>query len=283
MRPLQHIITVIIILLLGIYYAPGVCLNIYNKGTETLYWAPWKIGKIPFITFINDFNFPSWSTRHKFTRQSSQFHLKLAKGIPFSIVCGACFSPSFLKSNLTIEITNHNFTSVPKRNQNKSIQYTEGYNECIMSYLITEHIKYNGVITCTLYRGKQILKEKLYFDAVNVQIQQIPRNFSSESELKCPELSTTNDNPIMYIWYVKGLPILSTKPTLSISKPIYSINITCFVYNIFTPSVVLQTSYDIHGVSISLIVIIIIVLSLVVFFLVFVGIYRFFCFSLNDG
>ncbi|KAK7081324.1 hypothetical protein SK128_021728, partial [Halocaridina rubra] len=245
----------------------NLCLAITTNihfDTDLLIWAPMSSLKSPYVTFINEFNRPTWWTTHSITkRKQSLRELKLPKSVPFAVVCGACFQHSKSEPNLMIEITNHVAQSVPKRRRDSSLQYSVGLNKCIMTYMITEPIQKDGKITCTLSRGKQRITEEIFFDAIDVDIQQPAEELEiSDSEspmaLHCPasERAVTSDNPTINVWYEEnkesekesvGPAILSTSSVLYINQPPRTKTIVCAVYNIISPDNVYQTRYKIIG------------------------------------
>lgn len=255
----QNIITVLV---MSFYYAST--MNIQNADADQHIWAPMTSLKSPYVTFINDFNRPTWWTRHALTKKRERLHhLSLPREVPFAVVCGACFQHSILNPNLTISISDHVSQSVPKRRRDRSFQYKVGVNECLMTYMITEPIQKAGTITCTLNRGKQKVTEVISFNVVDVDIQEPPEELEIGASdtgivLHCPQLDEpfTKNNPAINVWHVEnkessknsvGFPILSTKSILHLDQPKYTTTIVCSVYNIITPSIVHQTRYKIQG------------------------------------
>ena len=249
----------------------------YDDASQ-LIWAPISTVIRPYVTFINDFNRPTWSTRHTLTKQKTQFQpLQLPKNVPFAIVCGACFQKSNLRANLTVTISNHLSQSVPKKKWDGSLEYNVGFNECLMTYMITEPIRQDGSITCTLNRGIGKNKEVISFNAVNINIE---KKTAEELEigkgdgelLHCPNITNIIHDPVIYAWYilqgernksVLSRPITSTGRTVTLlllnnnnnnnnnnNKPTTrkstTVLVVCSVYQInTTPTVVFQLRYKI--------------------------------------
>ena len=228
---------------------------IQNAGdTFGLIWAPINTVRFPYVTFLNDFNRPTWWSRHSMTKQKTQFqHLELPKNIPFAVVCGACFQNSKLKTNLTMTISNHLSQSVPKKKRDGSFEYNVGFNECLMTYMVTEPIQKDGSITCSLNRGIKTINETISFNAVEVNIKKPAEELEidvGDNELHCPEIN--EKSPVIHVWYVEVnnsvvSPILNTRPTVTLlDLPKYTpITIVCSVYKINTPNVVFQLRYKI--------------------------------------
>lgn len=250
-------------IVLAINYNSVSGMAISNGDQDRLTWAPITSLKYPFVTFINDFNHPTWATRHQITKENGRLYLNLAKNVPFTVVCGACFHHSIFKPNLTVEISDHHSTSIPKRKRDKSLQYSVGVNECMMTFLVTEPIKKGGEITCTLNRGKQVIRETIKFSAVDVDIQQPPEEYEIRASsptvmLQCPdaEPSPSSQNPVVNVWHEEtketrpkdvGSPMVFTNQTIYLERPKHSMTIVCSVYNIFSPSVVHQRRYKVQG------------------------------------
>ena len=192
---LQGLSLLLLLLLLSIKENDN--LKISSHGIFT--WAPFTTTKKPFITFINDFNVPRWYTRHYMTKKINRRQvINLIQGIPFSILCGACFQKSSLKAELTLHTSNIEHLSIPLINKEENSTYFEiGVNQCLITYMITVNHNYkntttddnNKIISCTLTRKRQVITHELKFTIIQQTLPTIVKKFVNESQLQQP-----NDN-----------------------------------------------------------------------------------------
>lgn len=250
-----------------------VVVGLADDFTDQLQWSP-LIVKTPFLVFINDFNYPSWRSRNPLTKMPDfsreNEHLRLPKGLPLALICGACFRGSlFIQTNLSIDSDVYNITSVHQKVP-PTVRLIDQYQfpikgglVCMMTYFITLPIMHEGTITCTLHRGKQKITEELYFDTVEQNIIQnkvikevleIKRTYHGESlklNLKC---ICNISKPLVYVWYYKDyMPIPYTKSTIqlplstSLLEDAKSLHIFCSVYNILGDVCLMQYEVIVKG------------------------------------
>lgn len=231
--------------------------------TSSLIWAPLYL-KSPYVTFMNDFQKPTWRTRHPITKEPEQLRdLRLPRGVPFAVICGACFQRSIVATNLTISVSGHEFQTVPKKRKNNKYEYNVSHNECLMTYLITAPIESDGRVTCTLHRGSHRTVEEISFRAVDAEVSAPPEELEDDKsppmlELHCPqpEVLPTSDNPVVRVWHedahdkgsqVVGSPLSTMRPSLTLSRPKHTRHVACSVYHIAAPHKVYQTRYTVRG------------------------------------
>lgn len=231
--------------------------------TSSLIWAPLYL-KSPYVTFMNDFHNPSWRTRHPLTKQPERLRdLRLPRGVPFAVICGACFQRSVVPTNLTISVSGHEFQSVPKKRKNNKYEYNVSYNECLMTYLITAPIESDGRVTCTLHRGAHRTQEEITFRVVDVEVSAPPEELEAaksapQLELRCPspEEAPTTANPVVHVWHedardkgrpAVGSPLATMRTSLSLSRPLQTRHVACSVYHIAAPHKVYQARYTVRG------------------------------------
>ncbi|XP_071533159.1 uncharacterized protein [Panulirus ornatus] len=231
-----------------------------GDSTHLLRWAPLHL-KSPYLTFLNQFYHPSWRTRHPITKEAESLrYLQLPMGVPFAVVCGACFQRSRVATNLTVSVTGHAYHSIPKRYSKRKANYRVGSSECLMTYMITAPIKTDGTVTCTLNRGTQTKTESISFGVADVPIEEPSEELEIRKDdekvtLRCPtpEHVPSWSNPFVHVWHEEGdadelgSPIPEMTSTLSLHRPKNNRHITCSVYAIGEPSKVYRTRYQIAG------------------------------------
>lgn len=231
-----------------------------DDSTGLLHWAPLRL-KSPYLTFINNYYSPSWRTRHPITKEEEALrNLQLPRGVPFAVVCGACFQRSGVAANLTVSVSGHEYHSVPKTHSNRKTKYHVGYLECMMTYVITAPIETDGTITCTLNRGRQIKTEVISFGVVDVSIDEAPeeleiQNTEQKITLHCPspDEMPSSSNPLVHVWHEdqevsqSNHLIPHMKPVVSIMRSKHTKHIICSVYSIGKPNKVYRTRYQIIG------------------------------------
>lgn len=232
-----------------------------EDSTRLLQWAPLTLKK-PYLTFLNNFYYASWQTRNSITKEEESLrHLQLPRGVPFSVVCGACFQASQTQTNLTISVSGHDYYSVPKMRRREVKQYRVGHLTCLMTYALTAPIHTSGLITCTLKRGRQQKIEVISFGVVDVSVDEAPeeleiQNTGTDVELHCPspEQPLSMTNPLVHVWYQDPptadpgsslIPEMQSAITLRRSK--YTRQVVCSVYNIGSPTKLYRTRFRVLG------------------------------------
>ncbi|XP_042206936.1 uncharacterized protein LOC121855843 [Homarus americanus] len=234
-----------------------------DDSKHSLLWAPFFL-KSPYLTLINKFYHPSWNTRHPITKEETSLrYLKLPRGVPFAVACGACYQKSRISANLTISVTGHTYHSVPKRHSNnRQTEYQVLHNECLMTYMITAPLEKDGTITCTLNRGKQIKTEVISFSVVDVSVDDPPeeleiQNDMDEVTLHCPtpDEKPSLKNPHVYVWYedisayqsASYRVITKLRSIIAVPRQKHTSHIVCSAYSIVNPTKVYRTRYQILG------------------------------------
>ena len=97
-------------------------------------WAPISSLKKPYITFLNDFDNPTWSSTNVITRQQTTNQIYLPKNINFfPISCGVCLSNHWKADKL---LSQSNIFLQPKDffndTQLEIFRFRSGFNKCII-------------------------------------------------------------------------------------------------------------------------------------------------------
>ena len=225
----------------------------HNEHYYSLLWGPVTTTKTPFITFMNDFNLPSWTSRDAMSKNIKVQTLTLRKDAPFSIFCGACFQETVLESelSLTINVSNrYKHVSMPLINkQNKKKTFSLGLNQCLITYTLIEPLKENSIISCTLTRKQKETKHKISIRLLDDKVSKPPPPLLSRIYI-----SKLNDAPlklncrpktlngltirhVMTTGYEKNknkleiYPILNFQTNLIIHQPLEREYICYFFYN----------------------------------------------------
>lgn len=231
--------------------------------TDQLRWAPLVKVKTPFLSFLNDFNFPSWRTRNPLTKQPDFSRenepFRVPRGVPLALVCGACFHRSLAHVNFTIECDAYNITTVPQLVPPDLVsdQFSiRGGLVCMMTYFVTSPIEHGGNVTCVLHRGTQKIVEVVYVDTVEPRVigeEDTNKMYQEPLQLRC---CYNISKPLGYVWcYNDDVPIPYTKSTIQLHTLIdsssrllpSSLQIICYAYNALGDLCI--TRYNISGMG----------------------------------
>ncbi|KAK4306863.1 hypothetical protein Pmani_021351 [Petrolisthes manimaculis] len=141
-----------------------------TSSIDLLQWAPLRLKVKPYLTFLNQYYQPTWRTRHPNTlERESLRHLRLPRGAPFALACGACFQTSRLEANLTMEVLpSREYYYRPKMNGRGQIRkYTVNRLTCLLSYLQINPLNDSGRIVCSLNRGRHTHTDTITFSLLD--------------------------------------------------------------------------------------------------------------------
>ena len=101
----------------------------YNKYK----WAPISSLKKPFITFMNDFDHPTWISTNSITKRMTTARIYIPNNVDFSIICGVCIrdtrKANSLLSQSNLYLQPHIFNNTQKR---ISFTFRAGINKCLV-------------------------------------------------------------------------------------------------------------------------------------------------------
>lgn len=231
-------------------------------------WPPKKPQK-NFITFLNDFYTPSWSSRSLLTQKIERTkHLILPSAVPFGLFCGACYhhhgnvlndnqnedkyKDTLKNVNLKVDIhmssqlnSSNSWSSFPFPQQNYRV---ENYScELIFFLIVFNDDDSGGHVLCTISPDKipaiETNIEMISFDVVKTVISTIGESYpltlpvGGKMLLKCPTPEDHNSTKsLLCVWryYYDGVhgEIEGYIIGSAIHLPWFSFNITCFIYQL---------------------------------------------------
>ncbi|XP_076067507.1 uncharacterized protein LOC143040385 [Oratosquilla oratoria] len=260
-RPAQHALLLRLATLLVLSsWAPTPAEGLMGMSTKTnLYWAPHTIQK-PYITYLNDFVFPSWKTKHHMTMERlSRTHLTLPRGVPFAAVCGACYSRSKHQGEIRVDgDPEFSSTQLPTNNPADVFHYMTDIS-CRQAYIQTQPLYASGGLSCSLLWNKSPYTETVTFNVKKVHIKTTKEELTTRDptvDLQCPDIKSllARDNPLVFVWHRSDALSESdfqsmtypTRANLTLEIHKDETTITCSAYNIYNPTVVLQKTYVIR-------------------------------------
>ena len=130
----------------------------YNKYK----WAPISSLKKPFITFMNDFDHPTWVSTNSITKRMTTARIYIPNNVDFSIICGVCIrdtrKANSLLSQSNLYLQPHIFNNTQKR---ISFTFRAGINKCLV---IKEFTK-NPISNIINNKGEVVCKYNEKYDA----------------------------------------------------------------------------------------------------------------------
>ena len=182
-------------------------------------WAPISSLKKPFITFMNDFNNPTWVSTDSITKRMTTTEIYIPNNVDFSIICGVCITDNWRANNLlsqsNLYLQPHVFNDTRRK---ISFTFRAGINKCLVikeftKNPISNNIYTNGNVVCK-YNEKHnaklqyyIVKPKKIFKGIsddkknNNNIFPCPKSFNYKTLLNYNNNNNNNNNIVNCTFY----------------------------------------------------------------------------------
>lgn len=232
----------------------------YQRDEQNVYkWAPITSLKRPFITFLNNFHTPTWTSVDTFTKRTTTRQIYIPRNNYFSMSCGLCITASFRADHL---LSRSNLYFLPNdtlysfdENRIYSFTFRAGFNKCIVISKITKTpisgpVGSDGEILC---RYNDALKAELRYRIVEPANDIRGVSNGDNPFFPCPQFSNVKSLQIY-----SDLEKQSQKYQTSLrNRPFHAGKnvINCTIYNFLESNVVVYhfryVIYDVERASVA--------------------------------